>query len=118
DNKLPNATVVYYRLKMIDADGKFKNSNIIAVKLNKNFSNALVYPNPTIGELNIQLYKPLFTNSTLQVLDVTGRMIKQQNISANNLNIKLDVENLSAGRYFIKITNNRQVINESFVVIK
>ncbi len=118
DNNLPNANVVYYRLKMIDADGKFKNSNILAVKLSKNLSNALIYPNPTIGELNIKLYEPLFTNSTLQVLDVTGRMVKEQNVSANNINIQLDVQKLSAGRYFIKITNSKQVINQSFVVIK
>ena len=118
DNNLPNATVVYYRLKMIDSDGKFNNSNILAVKLNKILSNALVYPNPTVGDLNIKLYEPLFTNSTLQILDVTGRMVKQQNVSANNVNIRLDVTGLSAGRYFIKIANSQQVINQSFVVIK
>ena len=118
DNNLPNATLVYYRLKMIDADGKFKNSNIVAVKLNKNFLNAIVYPNPTVGELNIKLFEPLFTNSTLQIVDVTGRIIKQQNVSANNVTLQINVKNLSAGRYFIKIANNKQVINQSFVVIK
>ena len=118
DNSLPSNTVAYYRLKMIDADGKFKNSNILAVKLNKNFSNALVYPNPTIGELNIKLYEPLYSNSKLQILDVTGRMVKQQNVSVNNVNIQIDVQGLSAGRYFIKIANSQQVINQSFVVIK
>jgi endonuclease I len=118
DNILPNATIVYYRLKIIDADGKFKNSNIVAIKLNKNFPNAMVYPNPTIGELNIRLYEPLFTNSTLQVLDVTGRLVKQQNVSANNVILLIDVKDLSAGRYFIKIANSKQVINQSFVVVK
>ena len=97
---------------------KFKNSNIVAVKLNKNFLNAIVYPNPTVGELNIKLFEPLFTNSTLQIVDVTGRIIKQQNVSANNVTLQIDVKNLSAGRYFIKIANNKQVINQSFVVIK
>lgn len=118
DNILPNATIVYYRLKIIDADGKFKNSNIIAIKLNRNLSNAIVYPNPTIGELNIKFYEPLFTNSTLQVLDVTGRMVKQQSVSANNVTLQIDVKDLSAGRYFIKIANSKQLINQSFVVVK
>lgn len=118
DGNLPNASLVYYRLKLIDVDGKFTNSNIVAVKLNKNLSDALVYPNPTIGALNIKLYEPLFTSSTLQVFDVTGRMVKQQNVSANNLNLQIDVKDLSAGRYFIKIANSKQVINQSFVVVK
>ena len=118
DKELPNSKVVYYRLKMIDNNGVFSYSTVVTIKLPVRFSNALVYPNPTIGELNIKLYQPLFTNSTLQVLDVTGRMVKQQSVSANNVNIQLDVNDLSAGRYFIKITNNKQVINQSFVVIK
>ena len=118
DKNLPNNKVVYYRLKMVDNNGVFSYSTVVTIKLQVRFSNALVYPNPTIGELNIKLYEPLYTSSTLQVLDVTGRMIKQQSVSANNVNIQLDVNDLSAGRYFIKITNSKQVINQSFVVIK
>ena len=118
DDNLPKGSVAYYRLKMIDADGKFKNSAIVSVKLNNNLSNALVYPNPTMDNLNIRLYETLYANSTLQVADVTGRIVKQQNVAANNFNISLDVKTLAAGRYFIKISNDKQIINQSFVVIK
>ncbi len=118
DKDLPNAKVIYYKLKMVDNDGKFKNSEIVFVKLNNNFSNALVYPNPTLGSLYIKLNETLYTNSTLQLSDVTGRILKQQNVNAFTRNIHLDVKELSAGRYFIKITNNTQIINQSFVVMK
>jgi endonuclease I len=118
DIDLPRATVVYYRLKMIDQDGKFENSKIVAIKLNNNLSNALVYPNPSIDYLNIKLYQVLQVNSTLQVMDVTGRILKEQIINANTININLDVKCLAAGRYFVKIINNTQIINESFVVTK
>ena len=103
---------------MIDVDGKYTNSKIISVKLNNNLSNALVYPNPTTESLNVKLYEVLHSNSTLQVTDVTGKIIMQQTVNSNEVNIKLYVKNLSAGRYFIKIANNTQVINQSFVVIK
>ena len=118
DKNLPNSKVAYYRLKMVDNNGVFSYSTIVTIKLPVRFSNALVYPNPTVGELNIKLYEPLFTNSTLQILDVTGRMVKQHSVSANNVNIQMDVKGLAAGRYFIKIANSQQVINQSFVVIK
>ena len=118
DYNLPNAPQLYYRLKLIDTDGKFTFSKVVPIKLKSNLLAATVYPNPTTIVLNIKLYEPLFTNSTLQILDVTGRMVKQQNVSANNVNIRLDVKGLSAGRYFIKIANSQQVINQSFVVIK
>ncbi len=118
DNDLPRNAVVYYRLKMIDIDGKFTHSKIISVKLNNNLSNALIYPNPTTESLNVKLYEVLQSNSTLQVTDVTGRMLMQQSVKTNEVNIKLDVKNLSAGRYFVKITNATQIINQSFVVMK
>jgi endonuclease I len=118
DNNLPRTSSVYYRLKMIDQDGKFENSKVIFVKLNNNLSNALVYPNPTTEILNIKLYTVLQANSTLQVTDVMGKIVKQQNVNANTLNINLDVKELAAGRYFVKIINDTQVINESFVVLK
>ena len=118
DNNLPNGSIVYYRLKMIDIDGKFQYSKTIAVRLNNNFSNAVVYPNPTAGALNIKLLQALESNSVLQVTDMAGRKVKQQNITSGQLSISLDVKSLPEGRYFIKIYNNTQVINQSFVIIK
>lgn len=118
DIDLPRASVVYYKLKMIDQDGKFENSKIVAIKLNNNLSNALVYPNPTADALNIKLYQVLQANSTLQVLDVTGRIVKQLTINFNTVNINLDVNSFTTGRYFVKIVNDKQIINESFVIMK
>jgi hypothetical protein len=118
DNDLPRNSVVYYRLKMIDIDGRFDFSKIVSVKLNKNLSNALVYPNPTFDNLNIKLYQILIQHSTLTITDVTGRIVKQQQVNVNTVNINVDVKTLAAGRYFVKIVNDNQIINESFVIIK
>ncbi|MEP7166170.1 MAG: endonuclease [Ferruginibacter sp.] len=118
DYSLPNGSIVYYRLKMIDIDGKFTYSKTIAVRLNNNFSNALVYPNPTRGALTIKLLEALGSNSILQVTDVTGREVKQQNIPGGTLSISLNVNAFADGRYFIKIYNSTQLINESFVKLR
>lgn len=59
DYNLPPAGIVYYRLKMIDIDGKFSYSKVIPIRLNNNFFNAQVYPNPTKGNLTIKLQKAL-----------------------------------------------------------
>lgn len=118
DNDLPKGSVIYYRLNMIDIDGSARLSKVVPVRLNNNLSNAIVYPNPTKDKLNIKLYEALQSNSTLQVADVAGRIVKTQSVSATQLNIGLDVKNLPAGRYFIKISNSKQVINQSFVVMQ
>ena len=47
----------YYRLKIIDRDGKFKYSDIVVIKVNRLNTAAdgivSVYPNPTNDKLNI-----------------------------------------------------------------
>jgi hypothetical protein len=118
DNSLPNKSVVYYRLKLIDADGKAQYSNIVSVRLNNNFSNAIVYPNPTLGKLNIQLINPLMESSNVTVIDVTGRKVLSSKAEAGTVNVLLNVASLPAGRYIVTINNSAEVIKESFVVGK
>ena len=118
DNKLPSGSIVYYRLKMIDIDGSFNYSKTIAIRLNNNFSNALVYPNPTMGTLQITLTEAIASNTTLIVTDVTGRVVKQKNIMKGVFSINLEAQSLTNGRYFIKINDGKSLINQSFVVIR
>ncbi|CAN5736922.1 hypothetical protein BH11BAC4_BH11BAC4_13860 [soil metagenome] len=118
DDNLPNRAIVYYRLKMIDIDGRFTYSKTIAIRLNNNFSNALVYPNPTAGKLTIKLLEELASNSVLQVTDITGRKVKEAHISGGRFSIELDVRALPEGRYFIRIFNSSQLINQSVIILK
>lgn len=119
DENLPSASVVYYRLKMIDIDGKYNYSKVASIRLNNNFSNAVVAPNPvTSGELKIKLKNELTGNSNLQIFDFTGRIIKSDVINKKSTIITQNISKLPAGRYFVKITNDTEVINTSFVIIK
>ena len=119
DENLPSSSVVYYRLKMIDIDGKYNFSKVASIRLNNNFSNAIVAPNPvTSNELKIKLKNELTENSTLQIFDFTGRIIKSDVITKKSNIITQNIAKLPAGRYFVKITNASVVINTSFVIIK
>ena len=118
DNNLPNTNTVFYRLKMIDIDGKFSNSKIVSVRIANNFSNAQVYPNPTKEKLGIKLQQALTATSNLIIADISGRILMQQQFTKGEKIIDLDVSHLPAGRYFIKISNTSELINQSFVIIK
>ena len=118
DDRLPRKQVIYYRLKMLDIDGKFTYSKTLAVKLENYFSQALVYPNPTSGNLHIRLLEQLEGNSSIQVTDITGRIVRQETIKGGMTSIRLSVGSLPEGRYFIKIFNATQLINDSFVIVK
>ncbi|MFT3980214.1 MAG: endonuclease [Ferruginibacter sp.] len=118
DNNLPVSGIVYYRLKMIDIDGSFSYSNIIPVRLNNNFTNALVYPNPSYGPVKIRLTEALRSNSRLFITDVTGKVVKEMQVAKGVFSIDLNVQQLASGRYFIMMNDGYQAIRQSLVVIK
>lgn len=118
DERLPAASVVYYRLKMIDIDGKFHYSTTAIARINNNISNILVYPNPAAEGLRIKLTEKLTETSQLVITDAFGRKVQTAQIDANEVNISADVKLLAAGRYFVRISNSSQVINGSFTVVR
>ena len=118
DNNLPGGNRVYYRIKMIDIDGKSSDSKTISIQLNAHNTDMLVYPNPTSQKLTIQLQQAFTAAYELQVSDVAGRILMRQQITRGQKTVELNVSNLSPGRYFIRIPEGNQVINRSFVVIK
>ncbi|BCY27933.1 M4 family metallopeptidase [Flavobacterium okayamense] len=67
-----------------------------------NTNEILVYPNPSKGIYNISLG----TNQLekIEVYDINGRLILNQNSFENSFETKIDLSNASTGVYFIKIS--------------
>lgn len=117
DENLPRASVLYYRLRMVDADGSARYSSIVSAKRSQFFSSAQVYPNPVYGRLKVKLESVLITNAQIRITDITGRVVKQFNLGRGTQFIDVDVAALSTGKYFFSINDGKQIINDSFVVM-
>jgi hypothetical protein len=89
-----------YRLRQVDLNGRFKNSEIRSVRGEGQLGNTIVYPNPSSdGKVNV-VFEDANVTRNVSVIDMSGRIIKQwRNVTNNNLQI----ENLSAGVYSIRI---------------
>ncbi|HRI25693.1 MAG TPA: endonuclease [Ferruginibacter sp.] len=118
DDQLPESGFIYYRLKMVDIDSRYTYSKIAAVRSSGNFSSALVYPNPAREKLTIKLPHSLVEKGSMTITDLSGRIILQQPVPPGQVMIELNLGQLSAGRYFIKISDRTEVIRQSFVIIK
>ncbi|MBO7587582.1 MAG: T9SS type A sorting domain-containing protein [Bacteroidales bacterium] len=82
-------------------------------------SDIVALPNPTTGSVTLQLPVDLAeSNVQCQVFDLTGRLLMQQEISADKSVISL--ENLTAGMYLLKIldTYNKNVLGTIKVIKK
>ena len=99
-----SAKISEYRLKMVDIDGSFKYSNVVAIKGTGAASDFTVYPNPiSKGSTAIVKIKDITDATTLSVIDYTGRLVKQLPTNSSTINIS----NLPAGSYLIRITNSK-----------
>ena len=74
--------------------------------LNLNTAPINVYPNPAKSTVTIDLGSNNLKESKLDVVDLNGKIV--QTVSdINNTVVFLDLQNLPAGNYFIKFSNNK-----------
>lgn len=115
DKKLPATSAAFYRLNMVDINGHSNFSKVISVRLTKEPS-VQVYPNPAKDFITLKTAKSFAKNTHISIIDVTGRILLQQTIIAVTENINLDIRQLPAGRYFLRISSSSALINESFLI--
>ncbi|MFZ4797669.1 MAG: T9SS type A sorting domain-containing protein [Bacteroidia bacterium] len=68
-----------------------------------NQTQMLVYPNPATDVLNINISNSSFKNSEVMVYNISGAEVLKTNIEKTNA--QLNIETLSNGVYFVKVTN-------------
>jgi len=102
----------YYRLRMVDNDGKFTYSNIIAIRNGLNADMAInVYPNPAKANpvLNIKSFQK--GNAAINILSMQGAMVASQsaNVAPGDNPVVLEsVNNLPGAVYNIRVIINKQ----------
>ncbi|HLG39146.1 MAG TPA: T9SS type A sorting domain-containing protein [Chitinophagaceae bacterium] len=94
--------VSQYRVLQLDLDGKSSFSSIRSVRGDGQTGKTIVYPNPSNnGKANI-VFEDGNTTRDIKVSDMNGRTIRQwQSVTNNNIQL----ENLNAGFYTVKILN-------------
>ena len=113
-----NATTLYYRLKMIDNDGKFSYSNIVYIKLGEKQS-VLLYPNPAKDLINLQINNTAAAtiNNTIQIVDELGRVLLEKKVivTTGTQSFELNTTSLSKGNYVIVIKGEGEVKTMKFI---
>lgn len=105
----PLSGVNYYRLNAVETTGKTAFSKIVTVNYSSKGNSKLVaYPNPAKSALNINYESIEDAALNIQVLDMTGKvhLSKQMEGLKGDNNIRLNIENLPNGAYFMRINDN------------
>ena len=103
----------YYRLKMVDGDGHFSFSPIVAIRLTADKAPSL-YPNPATNFVNIvEGSEPI---KLVNLYTIMGRPVIRFVNRGNGGNIKLPVYGVSAGLYFVEIRTASGVYRDKLVI--
>lgn len=104
----------YYRLKQVDFNGDYTYSDLIqvnSVKQNYEFGFIDIIPNPSKDDIHLLLDLPQDADLKIELLDITGRIIKEV-IKAGNKGeqrVPVNIGELNPGIFIVKVTLNDRV---------
>jgi hypothetical protein len=79
----------------------------------------LVYPNPTVNEVNIKL--PVLNGDTeVRLFNVSGQLVRTRTVenTAQASKMTINVEDLAEGTYFIQIRNEQKLTTKQFIIAR
>lgn len=68
-----------------------------------------IYPNPATNSFTIQSSVFKYEGSTVEIIDMYGRIIQRIPLPKNQMNLTIDISHLQKGMYIIRITGSRQL---------
>jgi hypothetical protein len=98
----PQAGTIWYRLKQIDIDGKYKYSNVVAVNISKDLVKPFVYPVPSKNIITVN-FGNLVNRASIEILTSDMKIVKRETVSTLSLKKDINIQQLSSGVYFIKL---------------
>ncbi len=110
---LANGTV-YYRLQMIDKDGKISYSSIVSITIDRNDIRIVIYPNPA-HRFFIVDHLPAESKAYISVTDLAGRILIAQQ-ATGLASQKINISMLTKGMYVVNITTNHHTEKRKLVI--
>jgi D-alanyl-D-alanine carboxypeptidase len=97
---LPGNSIIYYRLKTTDANGKNDYSRVIPLKFDSE-TKVLIYPNPASDYIFIEPRTDLSKEMTVNFYTSTGLLLKTGKFKQDHL--QYDIHNIATGMYMVEI---------------
>ncbi|MFC3414904.1 alpha-amylase family glycosyl hydrolase [Algoriphagus hitonicola] len=79
-----------------------------------NSSEFAVYPNPSSGQLFVQLPKGM-NEANYRIIDMTGKEVKEGQTTTDNQILEFDLGNIKAGLYIFEAFDTRRVLHQRFI---
>ena len=92
--------LLYYRLKMVDLDGKYTYSKVIAVDAGSMSSAISISPNPARDRLSV-IHPKAAGASGIKVISLGGAEVLRKRLTPGSTESEVDIQALPAGSYYL-----------------
>lgn len=109
----------YYRLKMVDKDGRYVLSNILVLKgAGKGLLVTRVFPTPFTDNVNLSIASKVKAQATIRIMDNAGRVLVNQANTVNKGVTLISVNSLgklSSGIYILEVRAGDEVFTQKLI---
>lgn len=108
---------VYYRLQVVDKQGKFIYTDILPLQLGKTDMQLLLSPNPVRNILTVQTGEGLSGAASLLITDASGKPVYKQELKmqAGANSIPVNIALLPPGIYYLRLENGSTSLARQFM---
>jgi hypothetical protein len=113
----------FYRLKMVDKDGKFTYSKTVMIRKDKKGLKGIsLAPNPVVNaQATARVEAEAKGDVVIRVVDMTGKLVLQQkngvNAGVNSISIN-NINQLQPGNYILQMVHEGQISSVKFTVAR
>lgn len=114
----PAKGVSWYRLKMIEKNGKMRLSNAKKIDNKIDRFSISISPNPASGKAIVSVISDMQSPGMLQIINKAGSVVftERINISEGTSSIELPVSRLLPGSYIIRVTTANQSKSQTLIL--
>jgi hypothetical protein len=112
------AMLIYYRLKIVDLDGKYAYSKTVVVRLGADQlqTAVLIYPNPVVNELRITIPNEWQNKTIVYTLyNSSGSLMRQRTEENAGQTETMPIADLPAGLYLVNVINGGQSVAQKLI---
>jgi len=111
--------VIYYRLKMIDIDGKYSYSNVRMVRIAKQSDKMIsvnTFPNPVTSELHVTIPNAWQNKKvTYEVIANNGQVMSRIEAASATQTESINTSRLAAGFYIVRASCNGELAQQKII---
>ena len=122
DKRILNHKIIYYRLKQVDANGKYTYSVVKTVRISNMSDQKIsvqVMPNPYMDKLNVNFDSKNSGKAEIRMISASGTMVKKIESTINKGSNNVQLQDLSSqlpGMYVVNIVVNGESIGSQKII--